>query len=70
MGAIYCFAFDFLNLTEEFFKASKIVFYISDVLFFVIVGFLNFCFFLAFTNGEVRGFVFFGEIYLAFGVLS
>lgn len=62
LGAAFCFSFDILNFIEESLKASKIVFCIFDILFFAVVGIINFCFFLAYSCGEVRGYVFFGEV--------
>ncbi len=62
LGAVFCLAFDLLNKFGEEFISSKALVFVLDILFFVTIGFVDFCFFLAFCNGEIRGYVFVGEI--------
>ena len=62
LGALFCISFDLLNEFGEEFLSSKALVFILDILFFVTLGFVDFCFFLAFCNGEIRGYVFIGEI--------
>ena len=62
LGVIFCFAFDFLSITETKLRISKTAIYLTDILFFTALGFINFCFFLAGCNGEIRGYVFIGEL--------
>lgn len=61
-GAVFCIAFDFLCLLDTELSFGKVTVFILDILFFVLLGFLNFCFFLVFCNGEIRGYVFVGEV--------
>ena len=61
-GAVFCFAFDLLNLTEQQLSFPKAIVFIADILFFAALGFFDFCLFLAFCNGEIRGYIFVGEI--------
>ena len=61
-GAVFCIAFDLLCLIDAELSFGKITVCVLDILFFVLLGFFDFCFFLVFCNGEIRGYVFIGEI--------
>ncbi len=52
--------FDILNLFIN--RLSKKTIFVFDIIFFTLVGFFDFCLFLVFCNGEIRGFIFAGEI--------
>lgn len=58
-GAAICIAFDILTLCVG--RLSKQVIFIFDILFFIFVGFFDFCLLLVFCNGELRGYIFAGE---------
>ena len=61
-GAVFCFAFDILNTLGIVLKLPKAAVFVLDILFFTALGFFDFCLLLAFCNGEIRGFIFVGEI--------
>ena len=61
-GAVFCIAFDLLCLIDTELSFGKITVAVLDILFFALLGFFDFCFFLVFCNGEIRGYVFVGEI--------
>ena len=62
IGAGFCVVFDIFNILEEKLRFSKIAVFIADVLLFTGFAIFDFCFFLATENGEIRAFVFVGEI--------
>ncbi len=62
VGAGFCVVFDILNIFEEKLHLSKAAIFIADILLFVGFAIFDFCFFLATENGEIRAFVFIGEI--------
>ena len=62
IGVGFCIVFDVLNILEEKLALSKNAIFIADILLFICFAFFEFCFFLATENGEIRGFVFIGEI--------
>ena len=62
IGVGFCIVFDVLNILEEKLALSKTAIFIADILLFICFAFFEFCFFLATENGEIRGFVFIGEI--------
>lgn len=62
IGVAFCILFDILNIIEEKLYFSKAAVFVTDILLFTGFAFFEFCFFLATENGEIRAFVFVGEI--------
>lgn len=61
-GAVFCVAFDIMNTSMQQIKTSKSAVFAVDMVYFTVVSFATFCLFLAFCSGEIRGFIFVGEI--------
>ncbi len=62
LGVIFCFMFDLTRGLRIFGINSKIAVFFTDIIYFLLVSFINFCFFLTRESGQVRGYVFIGEI--------
>ena len=62
LGAIFCFIFDITRGIRLFGLNSKVAVFFTDIIYFLIISFINFCFFLTRESGQVRGYVFIGEI--------
>ena len=61
-GVVFCLIFDITRFIRKRFAPSNTAVFIMDIAYFTVLGFAEFCFFLATTNGEIRGFVFIGNI--------
>lgn len=61
-GAAFCVVFDFVSLVYSELSFGKITVFVFDILLFAAFGVFDFFLFLAFCNGEIRGYVFVGEI--------
>lgn len=61
-GVIFCLIFDITRFIRKRFAPSNTAVFMMDIVYFIVLGFAEFCFFLATTNGEIRGFVFVGNI--------
>ena len=61
-GAVFCLVFDFYTAVRLRLKFKKLTVFIFDILIFIAFGIFDFCFFLARTGGEIRGYVFTGQI--------
>lgn len=57
VGAVY----DFFRAIRIIFGNKKWAYRLTDILYLITLGFLNFLFFLTFNEGEFRFFAFFGE---------
>ena len=62
LGVIFCLSFDFTRGLRIFGLSSKIAVFLTDIIYFLVISFVNFCFFLTRESGQVRGYVFVGEI--------
>ena len=62
LGAVYCLVFDFTRGMRIFGINSRIAVFFTDIIYFLLVAFVNFCFFLTRESGQIRGYVFVGEI--------
>lgn len=62
LGVIFCILYDVLRAIRKIGNSSDILVFAEDILYFLICAPITFCFLLATTNGELRGFVFFGII--------
>ena len=62
LGAIFCFVFDITRGIRLFGLNSKLAVFLTDIFYFLCISFINFCFFLTRESGQVRGYVFIGEI--------
>ena len=61
LGAIFCMAYDVLRAFRRVFSNSFLAVTIQDILIWVLYAFTTFIFLISQTNGEVRGYVLFGE---------
>ncbi len=60
LGAIFCLVYDFLRaLRKSGINSDSAVFW-QDIIFFVFISPISFCFLLATTNGELRAYFFIG----------
>ena len=62
LGANFCLLFDFTRGMRAFGINSKVAVFFTDIIYFLLVSFVNFCFFLTRESGQIRGYVFVGEI--------
>ncbi len=62
LGVCFCLLFDFTRGMRVFGINSKVAVFFTDVIYFLLVSFINFCFFLTRESGQIRGYVFVGEI--------
>ncbi len=62
LGVIFCVIFDFTRALRIFGLNSKTAVFLTDVIYFLVITFLNFCFLLTRESGQVRGYVFVGEL--------
>ena len=62
LGGIFCLIFDLTRGIRLFCLNSKFAVFFTDIIYFLVVSFINFCFFLTRESGQVRGYVFIGEI--------
>ncbi len=58
LGGIYGLAYDLFH--APFRKRGAVTFFVCDILYFVVIAFVNFCFLLAVSNGKVRGYLLVG----------
>ena len=61
-GAVFCLIFEAYQIFLKPIKQNRAGVFVCDVLLFAAFGIFDFCFFLSLTNGEVRGYVFFGQL--------
>ena len=62
LGIILCIYYDFLRSVCKVCKKSFLVNFFADIIFWVTSAFAIFIFLLARTNGELRGYVFAGNV--------
>lgn len=55
--------FDLPRSFRPFVKHKSAYLFISDLSFWILTAFITFCFYLVFTNGELRGFVVIGMLF-------
>ena len=60
LGIILALVYDFIRALRKIKAYSAIAVFFQDVIYFILAVPIVFCFLLATTNGELRGFVFFG----------
>ncbi len=63
LGAFYCFVYDIIRSVRKVCLNSFLVITITDILLWIVYAFMTFLFMIARTKGEVRGYVFFGELF-------
>lgn len=61
LGAALCLIYDIVRFLMSSFKYGGVAVFFSDVLFFVVAGIVTFVFFVLFSKGTVRFYVFLGE---------
>lgn len=62
LGGMLCIFYDFFRAVRLAATHSVFKIFIEDLLYFCVISFVTFCFLLATTNGQVRGFVLFGIV--------
>lgn len=62
LGAAFCLVYDTVRALELKARMSAPAIFLVDVLYFIVISLFEFCFFLVRTNGEIRGFVFVGQL--------
>ena len=62
LGGVLCLVFDILRSIRKVKEFGKVAIFFQDILFFVFCALVTFCFLLATTAGELRGFVLVGMV--------
>ena len=62
MGVIFCLLYDNFKAVRLYFHLKTLGVFITDILFFMILALIEFCFLLSRTAGEIRGFVLAAEL--------
>ena len=62
LGGMFCIFYDLFRAVRLAVSHSVFTIFIEDILYFCFISFFSFCFLLATTNGQVRGFVIFGIV--------
>lgn len=60
LGILICLIYDILRAKRHAVKSTVVAIFFEDIIFSVLTAFITFLFLLSITNGEMRGFVFFG----------
>lgn len=60
LGVIICLIYDILRAYRKVYNFSHTEIFFQDVIFSIVTAFVVFLFLLGVTNGEMRGYVFFG----------
>lgn len=61
LGAALCLIYDIVRFLMSSFKYGGVAVFFSDVLFFAVAGIVTFVFFVLFSKGTIRFYVFLGE---------
>ena len=56
-GGFFGFVFDTFKAFRSFFSLKSLGVFMCDILFFILISPMEFCFFVSRCNGEIRGFV-------------
>lgn len=62
LGGIFSLIYDVFKAIRLALRFSTILTFIADILYFLIICFMSFCFFLATTGGEIRAYILIGFI--------
>lgn len=62
LGAAFCLIYDVLRALRHCVQRGAVAVFFEDVVYFTVWGFCTFCFFLLFTKGMLRFYVFLGEL--------
>ncbi|MBO5200178.1 MAG: spore cortex biosynthesis protein YabQ [Clostridia bacterium] len=62
LGALFCLPYDLMRTIELRFIKSRVAVFLLDISFFFLAGLFTFLFLQVTCSGEVRGFVFAGEL--------
>ncbi len=62
LGAACCLAYDILRVAHKLGFNSFWAVFLTDIAYWVVASFVTFFFLIARTNGELRGYIFIGEI--------
>jgi len=58
LGGLFCFFYDFFSVIKLKLSNSRVLVFVSDIIYFCIISPITFCFLLALTGGELRGYFF------------
>lgn len=61
-GAVFCLVYDVFRVLRHKSYVTGAVLTVIDILYFLLLAVFDFCFFLARSNGEIRGFVLIGQL--------
>lgn len=62
LGAVFCLLYDIVRFYHISFKCTKLSVFIVDILYFLVIGFMSYCFLLIYCKGTLRLYVFLGEV--------
>lgn len=62
LGGLLCFSYDFIRAIRKSGFNYFIAVFFTDIIFWIISAFVTFIFLISRTNGEIRGYVIFGEL--------
>ncbi len=62
LGIAAAFLYDFLRAFNKSFKPKTPIIFLFDVLYWLVLSIIYFSFFMVFTNGQIRLYVFLGSI--------
>ncbi len=60
LGGAFCAFYDILRALRATRRFSAFAIFLTDVLYFIIISPITFCFLLSLTNGQLRWYIFFG----------
>lgn len=62
IGICFCLLYDVCKIIRMRYDIGAASVFLVDILYFAVIGVFEFCFFLATCSGEIRGFVFIGNV--------
>lgn len=62
IGMVFCLIYDMGRIIRTRYFLGTVAVFITDVLYFIFIGIFEFCFFLVTCSGEIRSFVFIGNL--------
>ena len=62
LGAVFCIIYDIFRFFHKKYSPPWIAVFLGDVLYFALAAAVTFCFFIMFSKGMIRVYVYFGEL--------
>ena len=62
LGAVFCILYDLFRFFHKKYSPPWIAVFLGDVLYFALTAVVTFCFFIMFSKGMIRVYVYFGEL--------